>query len=189
MSASFNYNRREREIFISGELDRLYEIGRFSVDKVQLKSSGFKETLDLFEDRIQSWRSSDWVSKEEKKRAARHKVGANTAFAIMHCLPLTVVANNHEGNLYTNPYESIANEYFAYKLAVARIFDEHADKIALFKFPTREIKMILSLFINKEWTPKSLALELYRTERNYLLEYANFVSPDGKLIDLPKQAS
>ncbi|WP_061243418.1 hypothetical protein [Leptospira interrogans] len=174
MSSNFSFPKREREDFILSELDRLYEIGRFRKEIITLNKPNLNSTLNLYLERMDSWHGSQWTSSDENRRADRHKVGANTAIAIVEWLPLDTLTSDN-----LNPYESIANSYFAYKLAVARIFSDHKDKIDLFDFPERDIKMVLSLFIKKEWTAKTLSLELYRMEECYLLKYKEHVSPSN----------
>ncbi|TGL06478.1 hypothetical protein EHQ43_08680 [Leptospira bouyouniensis] len=171
-----DFQRRNRKLFIEQELERFYEIGRFRRDVISLDSQLLESTLDLHFARIDSWHASRWVSQEEKKRADRHKVGANTALAIMEKKPLIIL----EG-VETNPFETVANGFFAIRIAFSRVFSEHEDKLKIFDFPEREILQMLSTLNQGEWTPKTFSLDLYRMEEQYLLKYKSFLSPTGTI--------
>ncbi|MCW7459568.1 hypothetical protein ND856_14055 [Leptospira bandrabouensis] len=169
-----DFKRRERKQFILDEVNRLYDIGRFHKDVVSVDDKLLDKALDLHFARIDAWHASRWVSQEEKKRADRHKVGANTALAIMEHKPLITVQG-----VDTNPYETAANGFLAIRLAFSRVFSEHEEKLKLFDFPEREILQILSTLDQGEWTPKTFSLDLYRMEEQYLAKYKKFLSPTG----------
>lgn len=120
--------------------------------------------------RIDAWHASRFVSTEERRRADRHKVGANTALAISEVKPLIV-----QPGVQTNAFESVANQYLAIKLAVSKIFSEHQEKLKVFQFPEREILMMLATMNQNSWTPKTFALDLYRMEEQYLLKYGSYI--------------
>jgi succinylglutamate desuccinylase len=166
--------RIERKQFIQAEIERLFSIGRFHKEVIQVDEGLIDSALDLHFARIDSWNKNVFTSHEEGKRADRHKVGANTALAIMEHKPLKIVPG-----CQTNAYESSANGYLAMKLALARVFSENESKLKIFKFPEREILQMLSTLNQAEWTPKTFSLDLYRMEEQYLEKYNEFLLPTG----------